>query len=142
MSSLNLVPDPHLMLAQAGLFLANIYVINKKIVQPFVQLKEKRFQLTEGAQKEAQKAREKSSELLALIEERTKRAHQEVQKAAQKRKEQVEAVQSQESEKVRQESAERLKEAKDKMLAGLREERKKIPESAELLAQQFVKTLR
>jgi len=50
MAELNLVPNPTLLVVQGGVFLTNIWLINKLILKPYLKLKEARDRLTIGNQ--------------------------------------------------------------------------------------------
>jgi len=50
MSSLNLVPNPTVLLVQAGVFLANAYVAKKMIIEPYLDVYKRRHGVTKGSQ--------------------------------------------------------------------------------------------
>ena len=54
MASLNLVPNPGLLLVQAGIFLANMVVVRKLMVDPYLSLKDRRQALTTGSKEEGE----------------------------------------------------------------------------------------
>ena len=54
MSSLNLVPNPTVMLVQTGLFLANFVVVKKLILEPYLSVYDKQQSKTVGNQAEAE----------------------------------------------------------------------------------------
>ena len=55
MSSLNLVPNPTVMLVQAGLFVANFVVIKKLILEPYLSVYDRQQAKTTGSQSEAER---------------------------------------------------------------------------------------
>ena len=74
MSTLNLTPNPSILLIQLGLFLANLFVIKKLILQPYLELRTKREAMTKGnagvaqklTQEAAQKAKQIDDQLIAM----------------------------------------------------------------------------
>ena len=55
MSGLNLVPNPTVLAVQAGVFMANIFVIKKLWLDPYLRVYEKRQANTTGSQTDAEK---------------------------------------------------------------------------------------
>ena len=70
MSSLNLTPDPQLMFAQATIFIANMYVVKRYLINPFMKIKEQRDALTDGSEHEAVRLEQESAEMLKTINEK------------------------------------------------------------------------
>ena len=56
MASLNLIPDPMVLGAQIGLFLANFVAVKKLFVKPYLLVRDRRLALTIGSQEEATEA--------------------------------------------------------------------------------------
>ncbi len=54
MSSLNLTPNPTIMVIEAGVFLVNFLVVKKLLLEPYLSVNAKRKQLTEGNQSQAE----------------------------------------------------------------------------------------
>lgn len=69
MASLNLIPNPSVLAVQTGLFLANIYVIKKLIVEPYMVVREQRDRLTVGSKDEAEHAIEESKKVFEYIKD-------------------------------------------------------------------------
>jgi F0F1-type ATP synthase membrane subunit b/b' len=55
MSSLNLVPNPAIMVIEAGIFLANLVVVKKFLLEPYLNVHTQRVKLTKGSQELAEK---------------------------------------------------------------------------------------
>ncbi len=55
MATLNLVPNPTVLAVQAGVFLANLIVVKKLLVEPYLTVRDRREALTVGSKDEAQK---------------------------------------------------------------------------------------
>jgi F0F1-type ATP synthase membrane subunit b/b' len=75
MSQLNLTPDPIIIATQAAIFLANLLVIKKLILNPYLAVRARREASTGGSQHEAQKLAEDVLGLEAKITERMRVAH-------------------------------------------------------------------
>ncbi len=54
MADLSLIPNPQIMAIQTGVFLANLYVVKKLMLEPYLKVKEKRIELTIGNKESAQ----------------------------------------------------------------------------------------
>ncbi len=70
MSSLNLVPNPTIMVIQAGLFLANFFVVKKFLLEPYLKVHSERVKLTEGSQQQAEHLQQESSQAVDRIHAR------------------------------------------------------------------------
>ncbi len=60
MSSLNLVPNPAIMVIQAGIFLANLVVVKKFLLEPYLAVRDERVKLTYGSQDLAESLRQEN----------------------------------------------------------------------------------
>ncbi len=87
MSQLNLTPDPVVLGAQAAIFLANMFVVKKTILEPYLLVRSRREASTGGSQEAASKLIAEANALESKITERMREAHRD---AAQKR-EQIKA---------------------------------------------------
>ena len=81
MSHLNLTPDPVIIATQAAIFLANMFVIKKLILNPYLSVRSRREASTGGNQHEAQKLAQDALGLEAKITERVRAAHKEASTA-------------------------------------------------------------
>ncbi len=77
MSQLNLKPDVVVIASQAAIFLANMFVIKKLILNPYLSVRAKREASTGGSQHEAQKMAADALGLEAKITDRMRTAHKE-----------------------------------------------------------------
>lgn len=79
MSSLNLVPNPTVLIVQAGIFLANAVVAKKFILDPFIKVHKQRYGATKGSQELAIKLEEenktKTQGITFKIQEAASSAH-------------------------------------------------------------------
>lgn len=77
MSQLNLKPDPIVLGIQAVIFLANMFVVKKLMLEPYLAVRSRRDAKTGGSQDVAQKLQSEAQELEARITERMRAAHKE-----------------------------------------------------------------
>lgn len=74
-SSLNLSPDITVIGIQAGLFLTNMFVVKKLMLEPYLKLRSAREAKTGGSQGDAIALVNKASELDQIIGEKMRDAH-------------------------------------------------------------------
>lgn len=77
MSQLNLQPDPIVLGIQAVIFLVNMLVVKKLMLEPYLAVRSRRDAKTGGSQDVAQKLQSEAQELEARITERMRAAHKE-----------------------------------------------------------------
>ena len=77
MAQLNLSPDPIVLGAQAAIFLANMFVVKKLILEPYLSVRSRREASTGGSQDEAQKLAAEAEALEVKITERMRATHKE-----------------------------------------------------------------
>lgn len=70
MASLNLVPDPEVLVVQAGIFLVALGVVKKLFVEPYLKVRERREAATVGSKDEAARALVECDTLSSQIEDR------------------------------------------------------------------------
>ena len=75
MSQLNLTPDPVLLGSQAVIFLANMFIVKKLLLEPYLSVRSRREAQTGGSQDAAHKLSEEAKALDAKITERMRAAH-------------------------------------------------------------------
>jgi F0F1-type ATP synthase membrane subunit b/b' len=75
MSQLNLKPDPIVLGVQAVIFLANMFVVKKLMLEPYLSLSSRREAQTGGSQDSAQKLLLEAQSLETKITERMRTAH-------------------------------------------------------------------
>lgn len=74
MAELNLVPNPTLLVVQGGVFLANIWLIDKLILKPYLKLKDARDRLTVGNQDATRSIHQEIENKSKIIRERLDKA--------------------------------------------------------------------
>jgi F0F1-type ATP synthase membrane subunit b/b' len=84
MSQLNLSPDPVVLAAQATIFLANMLVVKKLILEPYLSVRAKREASTGGSQDNANKLIVEAKALEEKITERMRGAHKDASAARDK----------------------------------------------------------
>lgn len=75
MAQLNLTPDPIILGAQAAIFLANMIVVKKLILEPYLSVRSRREASTGGSQDEAQSLLKEAEALGEKITQRMRAAH-------------------------------------------------------------------
>lgn len=75
MAQLNLTPDPVVLGAQAAIFLANMFVVKKLILEPYLSVRSRREASTGGSQNEAQTLLNEADALEEKITQRMRAAH-------------------------------------------------------------------
>lgn len=127
LAALNLTPDAGLVLTQAGLFLTNLYVVKKLMLDPYLKLKDKRYQLTLGGQKEAQEASQDVAAKTKLIDSKIAEAMGQAKLFREERKAQAQAKQLEMVDGAKAESKKKVEAVGAQVSAALEEELKKIP---------------
>ncbi len=75
MSSLNLNPDPIVMGVQAGIFLTNMYIVKKLMLDPYMKLRTARDAKTGGSQAAAEELLDKAANMDFVITSKMRDAH-------------------------------------------------------------------
>lgn len=75
MAHLNLTPDPVVLGVQAGIFLTNMFVIKKLILEPYMKVRSARDAKTGGSQHDAEALLVKAEEMDRVIGEKMRDAH-------------------------------------------------------------------
>jgi len=70
MSSLNLSPNPEVMVITAGIFFANFYAVKKLLLEPYLTVREQRIKATIGSQAEAEQLELENSRSVEKIRSR------------------------------------------------------------------------
>ena len=138
MSSLNLTPNPTVMVIEAGVFLVNFLVVKKLLLEPYLSVNAKRKQLTEGNQNQAehleienqQSAQKIKSQLGLVADESRALREQAVQNAKSKRDSIVNSASEQASKTI-----ESMRQELSRELAS---EQARIPALVERLTKEFV----
>jgi F0F1-type ATP synthase membrane subunit b/b' len=77
MSQLNLKPDPIVLGVQAVIFLTNMFIVKKLMLEPYLSIRSRRDAQTGGSQDAAQKLQSEAEALEAKITDRMRTAHKE-----------------------------------------------------------------
>ncbi|MES2745042.1 MAG: hypothetical protein V4655_06430 [Bdellovibrionota bacterium] len=138
MSSLNLTPNPTVMIIEAGVFLANFFVVKKLLLEPYLGVSAKRKELTEGNQSQAehleienQKAIQRiQSQLNTVADETRSLRDSTIQKAKVERDSLVHVASD--------EAARTIESMRKELSAELASERSRIPTLVDQLTREFV----
>ena len=137
MATLNLTPNPIAVATQAVLFIANVFIVKKLMLEPYLKIRARRDALTVGSKDEAIKFVASTTELNAQITKRMQDAHSSI-------KVEVEAIRAKASSEragligVAEKSAkESLTKLQASIVAALNDERQKMPAIAKAIAHQF-----
>lgn len=138
MSSLNLTPNPTVMVIEAGVFLVNFLVVKKLLLEPYLSVNAKRKQLTEGNQNQAehleienqQSAQKIKSQLGLVADESRALREQAVQKAKSKRDSIVNSAS--------EEASKTIESMRQEIKRELASEQARIPALVERLTKEFV----
>lgn len=137
MSQLNLTPDPVIIATQAAIFLANMFVIKKLILNPYLAVRGRREASTGGSQHEAQKLAQDALGLEAKITDRVRAAHKEASLAREVIK--TEALSRRAAKLARAEADTKASQlaVQNEITANLQEERANKEASIKTIAQSF-----
>jgi F0F1-type ATP synthase membrane subunit b/b' len=83
MAGLHLVPNPAVLLVQTGLFVANVIVVKKLMLEPYLRVRAKRFSATEGSLDFAATTTETNEKLTKELELKLMSAQAEIKRDAQ-----------------------------------------------------------
>jgi F0F1-type ATP synthase membrane subunit b/b' len=141
MSSLNLNPNPTIMIVEAGIFLLNFVAVKKLFLDPFLKVQDQRFRLTEGSQHEAEKIQKDNHSKAELIHQRLSGAANE---SRVQRDKTIASANGQRDEVISKASAEAssiIENMRQELSRELASERGKIPQLVQTLTRDFVQKL-
>lgn len=127
MASLNLVPDPELLVIQAGIFLANLVVVKKLMIDPYLRLKDKRLAMTTGGQEEAEKTLQECRQKSLDLERQVSEARTAAKVTRQEKKSEADADYQKTLAEAKKEASEYLDKLRGELSENLKGEREKIP---------------
>ena len=128
MAALNLTPDAGLVLTQAGIFLANLYVVKKLMLEPYIKLRDKRHMSTHGGQEEATKALQEVEAQSQIVNMKISQALEQAKAIREKSKSDAKTKQHEIVEKAKVESKSRLEAVSQDIKSNLEQEFKKVPD--------------
>jgi F0F1-type ATP synthase membrane subunit b/b' len=140
-SALNLIPDFELVVAQTGIFLANLVVVKSLIINPYLELQKKRQAQTSGSQDEAEKTLASCAQQTAELERRIKAAYAQASDAGEKIKAQALAEQQLMIKAAKQEAEVSLEAMRKEIAEQSKRETSKVPQIAGELSKEFYQTL-
>lgn len=75
MASLNLIPNPPVLAVQAVIFLANVVLVKKLFVEPYLQVKDRRDKVTIGSKDDATRLLAEAEQISQRVNERLQSAY-------------------------------------------------------------------
>jgi len=137
MASLNLVPNPTVVAVQMGIFLTNLYIVKKMLLEPYLVLRAKRDGLTTGSQKDSERLSQESEAMTQSITTAVQSALvsasgavEQIRATAQKRKDEI-VKQAEEVARVQ------IENARKEIVSNLQAERAKIPATVKSVADEI-----
>lgn len=139
MSSLNLVPNPTVMVVQAGIFVANFIAIKKLLLEPYLKVYDQRRNLTVGNKTAATRILEENESTMTRIRESLDSAGEE---AASIRLDLTQAAKQKRTELItdaEQSAKATIAQIRAEIAATMASERKKLPSTIEDMTNLIVK---
>lgn len=141
MSSLNLVPNPTVIVVQTAIFIGNFVAIKKLFLDPYLKVSNKRESLTEGSDENTKAINERNAQLVQQMQQ----AHESVNnEGAQYRRGKLEGAKKR-SEEIVGNAEQYAKTTIDQMHSGvtkaLAEERAKIPSCIDDLTEEIYRKI-
>ncbi len=130
MSDLNLIPDPQIMAVQAIIFLSQIYVVKKFLVEPFSKLKRLREGATTGAESRSDELKREIAGLSRELEDRLNETYDNIKLIREKGKQDAKKAREHDIAQAHKEMTEIVHSARSAIKVNLQEERNKIPSLA------------
>jgi len=137
MSQLNLKPDPIVLGVQAVIFLVNMFIVKKLMLEPYLSVRSRRDAQTGGSQDAAQKLQNEAEALEAKITDRMRTAHKESAQVREGIKK--EALDKRAAILAKAESESKAEQARieSAIATNLKEERARQDQSIKTIAEQF-----
>jgi len=137
MSQLNLKPDPIVLGVQAAIFLANMFVVKKLMLEPYLSVKSRRDAQTGGSQDTAQKLVLEAQTLESKITDRMRVAHKDASQTREAIKKEAWVKRSAILAKAETEAKAEQEKTEAAIAANLKEERSRKDETIRTIAEQF-----
>lgn len=126
MSDLNLIPNPHVMVVQAVVFLSQVYAINKLLIVPFSKLKKLRVNATVGADSKSEELKNEIKVVSDQIRVRLSSMNEDVKKLKETSRVDAKKVRETEIARAHKEMTDLVSAARKSIQSNLDEERKKL----------------
>jgi F0F1-type ATP synthase membrane subunit b/b' len=137
MSQLNLKPDPIVLGVQAVIFLANMFVVKKLMLEPYLSLSSRREAQTGGSQETAHKLMLEAQALEGKITERMRAAHKEASQIRDAIKKEASDKRAALLAKAESESKAEQVKIESAITENLKEERSRKEDTIKLIGDQF-----
>ena len=126
MSELNLIPNPQVMAVQAVVFLSQIFVVKRFLVEPYAKLKALREASTTGAESRSDEFKKEISLLSREIQAALNKTHEEIKLVRESAKADAKKIREKEIAEAHKQMSEMVQSARLEIKTNLQEERNKI----------------
>lgn len=128
MASLNLIPNPSVLAVQAGVFMANVVVVKKLFVDPYLKVRDARDNATQGSKEEADRLYSKSETLAEEIQQKITQASAEARQTREGIRQDAIAKRRKIMQEAESEARQKVDEVEQRIKSELAEQQKRIPE--------------
>lgn len=137
MASLELIPKVPVLIAQTGVFLANVFVVKKLFVDPYLSVKDRRDALTVGSTGNAVKILQEADQLAKDISNKVEAAYSEASAAREAQRNQALAKKTDIIKAADDEARRHIESIEKQIKQEVQTERQKIPAIVNTLTQEF-----
>lgn len=137
MASLELIPKVPVLIAQTGVFLANVFVIKKLFVEPFLSVKDRRDAATVGSADHAVKILQEADRLASDITSKVETAYTQASAAREAQRNQALAKKTDLIKAADDEARRHIESIEKQIKQEVESERQKIPAIVNSLTQEF-----
>lgn len=134
MASLNLNPNPAVLVTQAGIFLTALFVVKKTMIEPYLKVRTKREQKTLGNQSEADSILVANAEAAARLDAKLHEAATDAKVFAAKIRADANKTKEQLVKEAQENALKTIKAIESDIENTVKEEKQKIPQIVEALA--------
>jgi len=139
MSQLNLIPNPAVLGAQAGIFVATIFVVKKLFLEPYLKVRDQRAAVTTGSQNESEQMLARCEEIAKKISDQIKDVGFEVAKIRDAKRQVANTEKDQIVKSAEQAAKNELAQLQKQIRDEIQSERSKIDASVKKLSDELFK---
>ena len=137
MGSLNLTPNPSVLLVQTGVLIANVVVVKKLLLDPYLKVYEKRQSMTKGSKNKASELIKHNEGALIDINKKIESAASGARDHREKLYQEAVAKRETMIGKAESDAKSIIEDAKKRVSAELQEEKNKIPQVVKKLSDEL-----
>jgi F-type H+-transporting ATPase subunit b len=137
MASLELIPKVPVLIAQTGVFLANVFVVKKLFVEPFLAVKDRRDAMTVGSTDHAKKILQEADQLANDITNKVETAYSQASAAREAQRNQALSRKTDLIKAADDEARRHIESIEKQIRQEVEGERQKIPAIVNSLTQEF-----